>query len=135
MNIHPIIRPLRLGTLAALAILFVGCSTGPQPLGTTLCDLPLYPQRLVQLETQVGSERDGSAVMVDARCPAIRIELRLTGAAARAGLDERLKKASEGLSDPASVRLPVKLTGVYTGPPDGSYFTAETVAEITAGKS
>jgi hypothetical protein len=135
MNPRVVIDQLRLAPIAALAMLLTACSGGPQPLGTTLCDLPLYPQRLLQLDAQVGAERDGRAVIVDARCPAIRIELRLTGAAARAGFDERLKKASAGLSDPASVRLPVKLTGVYTGPPDGSYFTAEAVVELTAGKT
>lgn len=121
--------------LSTSALLFAACSSGPQPLNTTVCDLPLYPQRSLQLDAQVGTERDGRAVIVDARCPAIRIGLRLTGAAARAGLEDRLKKASEGLVDPASVRLPVRLTGVYTGPPEGSYFTAETVIELAAGKS
>ena len=130
LNILP--APAR---VAALAILLAACSSGPQPLSTTVCDLPLYPQRLVQLDTQVGTQRDGRAVLVDARCPAIRIELRLTGAAARAGLDERLKKASAGLADPAAVRLPATQTGVYTGPPAGSFFTAEAIAELTAGKS
>jgi hypothetical protein len=118
-----------------LAGLVAACSSNPQPLTTTLCDLPIYPQRLVQLDAQVGVQPDGRAMLMDASCPAIRIELRLTGAAAHSGLDARLKKASEGLSDPASVRLPATLSGVYTGPPAGSYFTAETVAEVTAGKS
>jgi hypothetical protein len=74
-------------------------------------------------------------MLMDARCPAIRIELRLTGAAARSGFDDRLKQAAEGLADPSTVRLPAVLTGVYTGPPAGSYFTAEAIAEVTAGKT
>lgn len=111
------------------------CSSGPTPLTTNLCELPIYPQRLVQLEAQIGSARDGRVMLLDARCPAIRIELRLTGAAARSGFDDRLKQAAEGLADPSTVRLPAVLTGVYTGPPAGSYFTAEAIAEVTAGKT
>lgn len=135
MKPHSPNRPLRIATLAAMSLLLGACSAGRPPLSTTLCDLPIFPQRLVQMEAQIGTASDGRALVLDARCPAIRIELRLTGAAARAGLDERLKRAADSLADPATVRLPVTLTGVYTGPPAGSYFTAEAVTEITAGKS
>jgi hypothetical protein len=120
---------------ALLAIALAACSGAAPPMATTLCDLPIYPQRLVQLEAQVGVRPDGRVVIVDAKCPAIRIDLRLTGAAARAGFEERLKKTSAGLADPASVRLPAKLTGVFTGPPGGSFFTAEAIVELAAGQS
>lgn len=126
-------HPRRIGSLLAplcVAIALAGCSAGPPPQAVTLCDLPLYPQRLVQLDAEAGVRPDGRVVVVDARCAAIRIELRLTGAAARFGLEERLKKSSQGLASPAGVRLPVRLTGVYTGPPDGSWFTAESIAEL-----
>ncbi len=135
MDLLLISRSLRWAPLAPLAIVLAACSGAPQPLATTLCDLPIYPQRLVQLEAQVGVRPDGRVVILDAQCPAIRIDLRLTGAAARAGFEEKLKKSSDGLADPASVRLPAKLTGVFTGPPGSTYFTAEAIVELAAGQS
>jgi hypothetical protein len=101
------------------------------PLVSTVCELPLHPQRLVQISAEVRLRSDGQAVISDASCAAERIELRLTGAAAHAGLERALKTALAAGAD--NVRVPVYLTGVYAALRE-AYFTAESLTIAPAAK-
>jgi hypothetical protein len=112
--------------LIATTGLLAGCARpGAQPTATTVCDLPQNAQRLVRLQAEVGVRSDGHAVISDANCPSKRYELRLTGVAARSGLEPQLQAAP---TDAAGARhLPVIVTGVYDGG-----FTAETLQVLAA---
>lgn len=114
--------------LAAATGLLTSCGQqGAQPLATTVCDLPQNPQRLVRLSAEVGVRSDGHAVIGDASCPSRRVELRLTGAAARGDLESQLKAAPTDAS--GARHLPVIVTGVYDGG-----FVAETLQVAGAPK-
>jgi hypothetical protein len=98
---------------------------------TTVCELARFPQRLVAIGAEVRLRSDGQAVISDANCAAVRIELRLIGAAAHAGLEEALKTALAAGVD--GVRISVSITGVYTTAPEVS-FTAETLTIAPPGR-
>jgi hypothetical protein len=118
--------------LAALVAVLAACTeSGTAPLSVSVCDLAQYPQRLVQLKAEVRLRNDGQAVISDAGCATERIELRLTGAAVRAGLEAALKTALAAGAD--KVRVPVSLTGVYAAAPD-AFFTAEALVIAPAGR-
>jgi hypothetical protein len=124
-------RPTAPILAAAVAVLAACTEAGTAPLSVSVCDLARYPQRLVQVKAEVRLRSDGQAVISDASCAAERIELRLTGAAAHAGLEAALKTA---LADGADkVRMPVSLTGVYAAAPD-AFFTAEALVMAPAGR-
>jgi hypothetical protein len=114
-----------LGSLAA-------CSQ-PQrpPLATTVCELSAKPGRTVQIDATVSVDARGNAMLGDAHCPAIRVALQLSTAAARAGADELLQAAAKQAVSSGQSSFAVTLAGVYTDTAQGAQFVASSVS-ITA---
>jgi len=117
--------------LAALAGWVTGCSPAPQPpLATTVCDLPGNAQRTVQIDATVSVDAEGKTLISDARCPATRIELRLSAAGSRTGGADRLKSAAQQAVGSGNASFSIRLTGVYTPVPPDAYFIADSVAPV-----
>ena len=115
--------------LAALVGLLTACSQAPQtPLATTVCELPAHAQRTVQIDATVSVDSEGKTLISDSDCPATQLELRLSTAASRAGAAEQLKSAAQQAVSAGNSRFPVRLTGVYTSAPAGTYFVADSVS-------
>jgi hypothetical protein len=115
--------------LAALVGLLAACAPAPQPpLATTVCDLPANADRTVQIDATVSVDAEGKTLISDARCSATQIELRLSESGSRAGGAEQLKSAAQQAAGSGSSSFPIRLTGVYTRDPAGSYFIADSVS-------
>jgi len=115
--------------LAALVALLTACSPSPQtPLATTVCDLPAHAQLTVQIDATVSVDSEGKTLISDAQCPATQVELRFSTAASRAGAAEQLKSAARQAVSAGNSRFPIRLTGVYTNAPSGTYFVADNVS-------
>jgi len=115
--------------LAALVGLLTACSQAPPtPLATTVCDLPAHAQRTVQIDAAVSVDSEGKALISDTNCLTTQIELRLSTAASRAGAAEQLKSAAQQAVSSGNKSFPIRLTGVYTSAPSGTYFVADTVS-------
>ena len=82
----------------------------------------------MQIDASVSVDSEGKTLIGDARCPATQVELRLSTAAARAGAAGQLKSAAQQAVSAGNSRFPVRLTGVYTSAPSGTYFVADSVS-------
>jgi hypothetical protein len=115
--------------LAALAGLLAACSQSPPtPLATTVCDLPAHAQRTVQVDATVSVDSEGTTLISDPTCPATQVELRLSAVGSRAGAGEQLKSAAKAAVGSGHASFPIRLTGVYTSAPTGTYFVADSVS-------
>lgn len=118
-------------SLTAMLGLLSACSQStPIPVETTVCDLSSHVQRLVEVEAEISVDARGRTVIGDRRCDTELIELQLSGAAARAGVEGQLKAASLNAASSGKSTIPVKLTGVYTQASTGDYFIAESVSGL-----
>jgi len=114
--------------IAALAALQGACA-GPQqpPLKTTVCEMSAQPGRTLQVDATVSVNAEGNAMIGDARCPGIHLELQLSTAASRAGADALLQSAAQRAVSGGQSSFAVQLTGVYTEMTEGNQFVASSV--------
>ena len=104
------------------------------PIATTVCELPAYAQRMVQLDAEISVDRDGRTVIGDARCATTKIELQLSAAATRAGAAEQLEAAAQSATSSGKPSFSAKLTGVFTHATTGTYFIAESISGLPTTK-
>jgi hypothetical protein len=115
--------------LAVLLGLLAACSQPQQPpLATTVCGLSAKPGRTVQIDATVSVDAEGNAMLGDAHCPAKRVALQLSTAAARAGADELLQSAAKQAVSSGQSSFAVTLVGVYTDTTQGTQFVASRVS-------
>ncbi len=120
--------PVARAVHAALIGLLAACGPAPQPpLATTVCELPAHAQRSVQFDATVSVDSEGQAFISDGRCAEIRIMLRLSTAASRAGAAGQLQAAAQQAVNAGHTSFAVRLTGVYTSTPSEASFVAESV--------
>jgi hypothetical protein len=123
-------RNLLVALTALLGLLSACSQSRQQPLATTVCELSAKPGRTVQIDATVSVDAQSNAMIGDAHCPAIRIALQLSTAAARAGADELLQSAAKQAVASGQSSFTVKLTGIYTDTAEGSQFGASSVVIV-----
>ena len=132
---HTFGSPRVVFALTALLGLLTACSERTQPpVATTVCELPTYVQRMVQVDAEISVDAGGRTVIGDAHCATTKIELRLSEAASRAGAAAQLKAAAQRAVSSGNPSIPVKLTGVFTNESTAAYFIAESIAGHPAPK-
>ena len=114
--------------IAVLSGWLAACSQ-PQtpPLSASLCEMSATPGRTLQVDATVSVNAEGTAMISDAHCPGIHLDLQLSTAASRAGADEVLQAAAKRAVSNGQSSFEVSLTGVYTDTTEGAQFVASQV--------
>lgn len=119
--------------LALLPLWLAACSPPqPPPVKSSVCEMSTQAGRIVRIEATVSVNAEGNAMIGDANCPGIHLELQLSTAASRAGGDELLQSAAKHAVSKGRSSFPVVLTGVYTDATEGAQFVASSVALAAA---
>jgi hypothetical protein len=126
--------PLHVVLIALLGLLTACSERKPAPLTTSVCELSMYAQRAVQIDAEISAGPGGVPLIGDPRCPTTKVELRLSGAATRAGAEEQLKAAAQRATGSGSQSFPARLSGVFTNATTGDYFIAESFSELPPPK-